>query len=185
MWVEPNNKATQRKRWENYIINEYIYSFVLISGIFISILLSHLLPSITAKQILIFIGACFLLSNYLLLPSLTGKSLAMFITKTKIIRVDGTKIHIQDIVIREIAEFFVPFQNISLFFSQKPTMIEDYLSKTRVIYEGDMQKLEHDQGTSAIYPSLSKPSDRKRFIILLIVLGIVIVLFLWARSTFT
>ncbi len=58
------------------------------------------------------------------------KTVGKFITKTKVVKVDGSKPETSDIIGRTFCRF-IPFDRISFLFTK--TGIHDYLSKTRVV----------------------------------------------------
>ncbi len=170
--------ASQRKRYQNYIINRYFYSFFRIFLFILAIIFLKKMGKDFFDPFMITSVVLFLITNFIILPTLTGKTLAMFITKTRIVTKDGKKPTLKHILMSELSQFLIPFETLSLFFGRHPKMLHDRISKTRVIYEGDEKELAQE-GTSAIYPELSKPKDRKRFFTLLLILAGAIIFYLF------
>ncbi|HSI69727.1 MAG TPA: RDD family protein [Gillisia sp.] len=67
---------------------------------------------------------------YAVMEIMYQKTLGKFITKTKVVKVDGSRPETSDIIGRTFCRF-IPFDRISFLFTK--TGIHDYLSKTRVV----------------------------------------------------
>lgn len=133
-----NKIASQGKRFTNYIIDLiFLYIFSFIFGITLGILIAVISPdylslfdedSILLNYLIGFIAAMF---YYSILEYSTGRTIAKFITKTKVINVNGEKPDFGAILIRSVVRF-IPFEAFS-FLGSESSGWHDKFSKTLVI----------------------------------------------------
>lgn len=130
--------ASQGKRFTNYIIDFIcflIFSFVF--GAFLGIIIGFLSPSslsifeednIFLNYLINFIAG---MIYYTTLEAITGRTVAKFITKTKVVTVNGEKPDFNTILIRSLCRH-IPFNPLS-FLGSDASGWHDKLSKTKVI----------------------------------------------------
>lgn len=120
------NLAHTSARIINYIIDS-VASFGLVFLILtiIQLIFGELIPIFTLALILISFAAYFII-----LELLFQKTLGKFITKTKVVTLDGQKPNQRDIVIRTVCRF-IPFDQFSFLLLKDG--FHDMLSKTKVI----------------------------------------------------
>ena len=135
-----NLSATKSKRFANYILDNII---IFIISFFIGFTLSTFLLFIDPSALDIikyenklidytlgFIVTCF---YYIGFEFLTGKTPAKYITKTKVVRLNGGKPDFQSILLRSLCRF-IPFEPLS-FLGSNESGWHDKFSQTRVTDE--------------------------------------------------
>jgi uncharacterized RDD family membrane protein YckC len=126
-----SNVVSSGIRFLHYII-DFIIAYLLILVIFI-ILGLFIKPTSNS-----FIGELFtyitilgaFFAYYAIMEIKFQKTIGKFITKTKVVKIDGNKPNVSEIIIRTICRL-IPFDGISYLFVKNG--LHDYLSKTKVI----------------------------------------------------
>ena len=120
------NLATTSARIINYIIDSVAsFGLVFLVLTIFQFILGDILPVIFLVLILGSFAAYFII-----LELLFQKTLGKFITKTKVVKLDGQKPNQSDVIIRTVCRF-IPFDQVSFLFMKDG--FHDVLSKTKVI----------------------------------------------------
>ena len=126
-----SNKVRLRTRFLNFLIDTVAFFVVVVALIFI---LLFVLQYKTNQDILILtyfgIIIIWFFAYYIILEHKYQKTLGKFITKTKVITVDGNKPELGNIVRRTFCRL-IPLDSASFLFSRNG--IHDYLSNTKVV----------------------------------------------------
>ena len=137
--ISTESKTTSiSKRFINYLIDAIAISMILFLLILIlSIILIKINPEslkiITGEQkyfeYILFVISMF--CYYYLFESINGKTIGKYLTKTKVVRLDGEKPKSKDILIRTLSRF-IPFEPLS-FLGENKMGWHDTISKTSVV----------------------------------------------------
>jgi len=139
-FIVQNNKATRGVRFANYIIDIIIfYIFIFFFGVFLGILATigievplqwflYLEENLAADYL--FTGILYFVYIFSIEYFTKGKSIGKFITKTKVVSIDGTTPTQKDFFIRNISRL-VPFEALSFLISDDGW--HDSWSNTRVV----------------------------------------------------
>ncbi|UII24203.1 RDD family protein [Fulvivirga ligni] len=120
--------ASTGKRLANYIIDIVISYIILILALFISDAISIY----GGRQELIMFFLVFMIpAYYVTMEATLGKTVGKFITRTKVVTVDGAKPSFGQILGRTVSRI-IPFERFS-FFGSEPVGWHDSLPGTRVI----------------------------------------------------
>lgn len=133
-----NKTASQGKRLTNYLIDSiFLLIFMFIFGTILGLMLAIFSPSTlyTFKDdnklrdylIAFILGMIY----YSILEATTGKTIAKYITKTKLVNVDGEKPNFGTILLRSLCRF-IPFEAFSFLVSDGSGW-HDKLTNTRVV----------------------------------------------------
>lgn len=133
-----NKTASQGKRLTNYLIDSiFLLIFMFIFGTILGLMLAIFSPSTlyTFKDdnklrdylIAFILGMIY----YSILEATTGKTIAKYITKTKVVNVDGEKPNFGTILLRSLCRF-IPFEAFSFLVSDGSGW-HDKLTNTRVV----------------------------------------------------
>jgi uncharacterized RDD family membrane protein YckC len=132
------NIASQNKRLANYLLDlVFIILFSIGFGIFLAIVLSILAPSSLyllderSRLMGFFFNFIAGMIYFVTLESLTGRSVAKFITKTKVVDVNGNKPAFGVVLLRSLCRF-IPFEALS-FLGSDVSGWHDTISKTTVV----------------------------------------------------
>ncbi len=130
--------STIWKRFLNYIV-DYILIFILSLTIFL------IFDFGDSGSFLIFF---IMIVYYVFFESIWQKTPGKFITKTKVIKKDGTKPNFLSILGRTFSRF-IPFDNLSFLFSSNPIGWHDSISKTMIVPSSytseDVKKIDFDK----------------------------------------
>lgn len=144
------NLANRGKRLANHIIDLIIiYVVMLLIGLSLGIIFSIL--NINLLNIIDFnsritnyiIGFVLSTTYYITFEAASGRTIAKYITKTKVVDLDGNKPNLEKIIIRSICRF-IPFEALS-FLGSDSIGWHDAASKTRVVEintENDIPSIE-------------------------------------------
>jgi len=128
-------KASQHKRFLNFLIDFYIQIIILL---IIFNTLSLIFNGISYDEnnfiLNLFLDIIFMLAYYVFFESIWGKTPAKFITKTKVLKKDETPTDLKTILLRSICRI-IPFDILSFLFSRNPIGWHDRFSQTIVIDE--------------------------------------------------
>ena len=118
-------------RFLNYIIDMIIsYSLVLVLFIILGFLITPTSNSFIGNLLTLITVFGTFLAYYTVMEIKFQKTIGKFITKTKVVTIDGNKPTASEIIIRTICRL-IPFDGISYVFVKNG--LHDYLSKTKVI----------------------------------------------------
>lgn len=132
--------ASQNKRLANYLLDwvfVQVFSFgigIAVGFVFIAMHGVEMTPEQNANMTLVsmIMGFGFFALYYVLMEAVFGATLAKFITKTRVVSVDGGKAGFGKILGRSLARM-IPFDPLSYLFGDKRVGWHDSLSGTRVI----------------------------------------------------
>ncbi len=118
-------------RFLNYII-DFIVAYLLILVVFIilGVFITSTVDDILAAFLTFIIAFGTFLSYYAFMEIKYQKTIGKFITKTKVVKINGEKPNASDIITRTLCRL-IPIDGISYLFVKNG--IHDYLSKTKVI----------------------------------------------------
>ena len=132
------NTASLSKRFINYLLDTVLF---VIFGVVLIVLFQFLLAIVSPSLLSVFQEENVLLNYamaytvitiyYVIFEYSTGRSVAKFITKTKVVNMQGEQPGFRTIFIRTLCRF-IPFEAFS-FLGESKTGWHDTLSKTRVI----------------------------------------------------
>ena len=126
-----SNVVSSGIRFLNYIIDFIVaYLLILIVFIVLGIFISSTYDSLLASLIILIIAFGTLLTYYAIMEIKFQKTVGKFITKTKVVKLNGDKPNTSEIIIRTLCRL-IPFDVISYLFVKNG--LHDYLSKTKVI----------------------------------------------------
>ena len=118
--------ASTSARIINYIIDSVAsFGLVFLVLTIVQIILGDVMPIIFLVLILVSFAAYFII-----LELLFQKTLGKFITKTKVVKMDGQKPNQSDVIVRTVCRF-IPFDQVSFLFMKNG--FHDVLSKTKVV----------------------------------------------------
>lgn len=121
--------ASSTKRLINFFVDMvFYYLFAFAFGFLVVVLFGANSVNDENSTVLSLLAV---LTYFVLFETLFGKSIAKVFTKTKVVRMDGTKPAFGAIILRSICRF-IPFDIFS-FFGSNPVGWHDSLSKTRVV----------------------------------------------------
>lgn len=120
------NLANTTTRIINYIIDSVTsFGVVFLILMITQFILGDLMPIVNLVVILVSYAAYFIIMELLF-----QKTLGKFITKTKVVKMDGQKPNQSDIIVRSVCRL-IPFDQISFLFMKNG--FHDILSKTKVV----------------------------------------------------
>lgn len=129
--------VSKGKRFSNFFIDIIFFYIFLFIFVFIYAMISD--PGYAGSNssndedtLLTLIGYLVLFSYYFIFESIFGKTPGKFITKTKVVNLDGTSPNAKSIFIRSLSRF-IPFEPLSVLFSKNLLGWHDNLSKTMVV----------------------------------------------------
>ncbi len=126
-----SNVAGPGIRFLNYIIDFIIaYLLVLVVFIILGIFITSSANDTLAAFLTLIIAFGTFLSYYAFMEIKFQKTVGKFITKTKVVKINGEKPNTSDIIIRTLCRL-IPIDGISYVFVKNG--IHDYLSKTKVV----------------------------------------------------
>ena len=135
--------ASSDKRVINAVL-DYVFYFVFV--FIIAFILGVLFVLFGLERIIdteaynLLLGSLLFVAYYVLSESLFAKSPAKFITKTTVMRTDGSKPKLKQIIGRTFARL-IPFEFVS-FFGHNPTGWHDRLSGTMVVGDSELHSLD-------------------------------------------
>lgn len=128
--VVKSNAVGSEIRFLNFIIDIIVLSFIAVISMFF---IGLFIPS-TNQTVISVVGYTTLLGSFIAYYSIMEikfqKTVGKFITKTKVVKIDGDKPTGQDIIARTLFRL-IPFDRLSFLFVKNG--FHDYLSKTKVI----------------------------------------------------
>ena len=139
-FIVQNNKASRGTRFANYFIDIIVfYIFIFFFGVFLGMLATigievplqwflYLEENLAADYL--FTGILYFVYIFSIEYFTKGKSIGKFITKTKVVSIDGTTPTLNDFLIRSVSRL-VPFESLS--FLIKEDGWHDLWSDTRVV----------------------------------------------------
>ena len=139
-FIVQNNKASRGTRFANYFIDIIVfYIFIFFFGVFLGILATigievplqwflYLEGNLAADYL--FTGILYFVYIFSIEYFTKGKSIGKFITKTKVVSIDGTTPTLNDFLIRSVSRI-VPFEALSFLISDDGW--HDSWSNTRVV----------------------------------------------------
>ncbi|MBA3898729.1 MAG: RDD family protein [Bacteroidetes bacterium] len=121
-------EASKKKRLINFIID--IITIVILVAITVQIefMVDNKMP-IKILRVLIIYGGCYIPMEYFF-----GKTVGKFVTRSRVVNRDGSKITFRTAVIRYLCRW-IPFESVSLALGYDAKAWHDMLSKTYVIQE--------------------------------------------------
>ncbi len=126
-----SNVAGSGIRFLNYIIDFIVaYLLVLVVYIILGLFITSSYDDILAAFLTLIIAFGTFLSYYAFMEIKFQKTIGKFITKTKVVKMDGNKPSTSEIITRTLCRL-IPFDGISYLFVKNG--LHDYLSKTKVI----------------------------------------------------
>jgi len=128
---EELNIASQGQRFITMIIDIFFYFiFALIAGVIIALVgFGEGLQNMNDNLLGILLLSCYFIPQ----EALFGRTLGKLITKTKVVKIDGSKVTFNDVLIRTLCRF-IPFEPFSFFGNNgRPRGWHDRISKTSVI----------------------------------------------------
>ncbi|WDQ15395.1 RDD family protein [Rhodopirellula sp. P2] len=138
--VSTDNFASQNKRLANYLLDwvfVQVFSFgigLAVGIVFVVMYGPEMTPDQDARMTLVsmVLGFGFFVFYYVVMEALFGATLAKFITKTRVVSVDGGKAGFGKILGRSLARM-IPFDPLSYLFGDTRVGWHDSLSGTRVV----------------------------------------------------
>ena len=129
--------ASIAKRISNYLIDSFIFSFVII---FVTatygVDVIAVMQNEDSKMRFNFFMIILLIGYYILFESLLGgKSPAKYLTKTRVVNLDGSRPDLDTIAKRSFCRA-IPLEFVSFLFQSRPVGWHDRFSKTIVVEEG-------------------------------------------------
>lgn len=134
----------RRKRFFNYIVDViFFYTIMFALGIILgglSLLTDQNLFENTLPFLDNLIGIVFFMAYYITFESIFGKTIGKMATNTKVVRMDGSKPTLQNIIGRSFARL-IPFDAFT-FLSKDPRGWHDSLSNTMVVDDISLYSIE-------------------------------------------
>ncbi len=154
--------ATIGKRFLNLLM-DFVFNiiFLIIYLFFLGIIFWHIGALEIIEDLKYLVALSSVLLYYTVFEVIWCKTPAKFITKTRVIKENGEKPEIGDIISRSIIRTIIPLNPFSFLFSSRPRGWHDKWSKTLVVSDEDLyKKIKEERKEDTIEETIEKGQEK-------------------------